>query len=427
MGRFDPFDFEVEYTKDRIPVYVRNLPWIENWMEVRVVLNYGSLDDPVGKEGLAHLIEHLVFQGTQRFPTNKGILLDAKRKIFFDSLGGNTSYNRIYFSGRMIRSNAVKGFEVFRDLIFFPIFREADLIEEKKVVLAEMWERYLNAANIQAQVMLRKDLYGDHPMARNADPVLGDEETISGISMEDVVDSHRNNFHSGNLFFLFSGDVSPEEAIKLVEKFSEDVPKGPSKIPRVKPDHWPEPPVLIREIATGEYWKADMPGRATTRISVKRMLPKNENPYLNDIIEDVYGRLLEEKFRHDLRSTYGVRVSVEGMMDYDFLDIWLEVNPSEYQNVRSFLKNAIAQFGTRRGDKKFFEEVRAHGLNRSLISDVPIGRILEIAMNEIINNGRIYTREETNQFRQNVSFADISEYVLRELSADKLYWWVLMP
>lgn len=124
MSRFDPFKFEVGYTHDGIPVYVRNLPWINDWMEVRVVLNYGSLDDPVGKEGLAHLIEHLAFQGTQRFPTNKDILFDAKRKIFFDSLSGNTSYDRTYFSGRITRSNSVKGFEVFRDLIFFPIFRE---------------------------------------------------------------------------------------------------------------------------------------------------------------------------------------------------------------------------------------------------------------------------------------------------------------
>lgn len=427
MSRFDPFKFEVGYTQDGIPVYVRKLPWIDNWMEVRVVLNYGSLDDPIGKEGLAHMIEHLVFQGTQRFPTNKDILVDAKRNIFFDSLGGNTFYDRTYFSGRMTQSNAAKGFEVFRDLIFFPMFREADLIGEKKVVLAEMWERYLNTANIQAQIMLRKDLYGDHPMARSADPVLGDEETIGAMSTEDVLISHRNNFHSGNLFFLFAGDVSLRQAIKLVEKFSEDAPKGSPKIRRVKPVHWPEPPVLIREISTGEYWKADMPGRTTTRISVKRMLPKNENPYLNDIIEDVYGRLLEEKFRHDLRSTYGVRVSVEGRTDYDFLDIWLEVNPAEYQKVRLFLESVITQFGNQRGDKHFFKEIQAHELNRSLISDVPIGRILEIAMNEILNNGRICTREETHKFRKNISFAEISEYVSRELSADKLYWWVLMP
>jgi len=157
------------------------------------------------------------------------------------------------------------------------------------------------------------------------------------------------------------------------------------------------------------------------------MLPKNENPYLIDIIEDVYGRLLEEKFRHELRFTYGVRVSVEERTDYDLLDIWLEVDPSEYQNVRSFLESAITQFGTQRGDKRFFEEVQAHELNRSLISEVTIGRILEIAMNEILNNGRICTTEETHQFRKNISFAEIAEYVARELSSDKLYWWVLMP
>ena len=81
MNKFDPFKFDVGFTKYGNPVYVKNVPWAEGWIDARIVITHGCIDDPIGKEGLAHLFEHMFFQGTKKFPTENS-LLDQTGKYF---------------------------------------------------------------------------------------------------------------------------------------------------------------------------------------------------------------------------------------------------------------------------------------------------------------------------------------------------------
>lgn len=426
MNRFDPFKFDVGFTKYGNPVYVKNVPWADGWIDAKIVITQGCIDDPIGKEGLAHLFEHMFFQGTKKFPT-ENILLDANRKIFFDSLHGCTFLEWTFFSGRFIRRNALRAVEMLRDMIFFPLLREVNLLEQKKVVLAEMWEKYLCQAYVDIRRVWRKDLYGSHSLGRSTDLTSGDEKTINAISLEDVLESHQCHFHLGKIFFLFGGDTNLQDAIKLAEEISRGAPKGEPGIPRIRLSHWPAPTLRLREISTQEYLRSEIPGRRNIRIEVHRMLPKNANPYINDLVGDIYARLLGDTFRHELHDTYGVKVSVNERTDHDLLCIWMETEPAEYDKVRALLEKSITQFGTGKKDEHLFRRVLKDEFNKSLISELAVGRILDIAMDEILNNGRICSRKETHQLKREITFREVADFIGRELSADKLYWFVLMP
>ena len=111
----------------------------------------------------------------------------------------------------------------------------------------------------------------------------------------------------------------------------------------------------------------------------------------------------------------------------DLLCIWMETEPAEYDKVRALLEKSITQFGTGEKDEASFQESFEGRIQKSLISEFIVGRILDIAMDEILNNGRIYSRKETHQLKREITFSEVADFIGRELSADKLYWFVLMP
>lgn len=426
MIKFDPFAFEAAFTKYGNPVYVKNLPWINGWAETRIVLAYGGLNDPIGKEGLAHLIEHMLFQGTSSFPNKEKIRL-AEKRIFFDNLGAETSFNWIVFKSRFVHSSAKKGFDFFRDLIFFPLLKEHDLAEEKRVVLSEMWRAYKLSANIETTKIFREDFFGNHPMGRSADPLYGNEETIENISPDDVATSHAKYFDLGRIFFLFVGDVRMRDAILLAERFSVDVPRKAYEIQRWRPSSWPAPSILRREISSQKFMRSTSPVRNSIQISARRMLPKNANPFLNALISNIYGSLLNEKFRHEMKATYTVNVSLEKRMDHDYLDISLESDPHDSVKMQALLQESITKFGSSKKDALFFKKTHAMLLKRSALYEYSAEDIIKSSMKDIFFDGKIFTLEEFLQLKRGITFQEVAEYVARELSSDKLYWWILTP
>jgi predicted Zn-dependent peptidase len=427
MGKFDYFKFESGFTTFGIPVFVKQFPWCNDWCLVEAALKFGHWDIPEGKEGSAHLLEHLLFQGTRKYSTKEIIREQADRIVFLDTLDGSAGWERFSILGKLKHRHLERGFDVFRDLLFFPVLREADLVEEKRVVLAEMWENYICQANIESRRLMRKDFYGSHVMGRNADLAFGDEETVENISREDISELHKQYFHAGNLFFLFAGDISLKKAILLVEKFTTGIPFGPSRKVRSKPDSWLGPARQIRELSSREMMGGEFSGRAMVRISMFRMLPKNTNPYLNSVLVDIYHRLLDEKFRHEMQITYGVRVSLHERSDHDELEIWMEVDPEKYVSTRALMEEMVSQFGSHQGDERIFRETVSSGIKKSPIREFVSGNILNIATVDVINYGRIYSTKEMHQFKKKIAFQEIIDYVSKELSSDKLYWWVLTP
>src|SRR3989304_2745453 len=101
------------------------------YIEVRV--KAGSKYCPPGKEGLAHFLEHMVMNGSKKYP---GPLL-MHREI--DEIGGSinavTSKERVEYFVKVARDDLEKGLDVLLSLVSDPLLDEKELMGEKKIVL----------------------------------------------------------------------------------------------------------------------------------------------------------------------------------------------------------------------------------------------------------------------------------------------------
>lgn len=158
--------------------------------------------------GLSHLLEHLVFKGTEHYSGQ-----DLARKV--QERGGHwnayTSVNRtVYYIDGPADSWQIF-LNLLTELVFFPTFPEDELEREKGVVRREM-AMYADDPDSVAYQLLMQTLYLKHPRRW---PVLGEPAAFDCLTRQDVLDYHASRYVPNNVVLSIAGDVDAAEIFPI--------------------------------------------------------------------------------------------------------------------------------------------------------------------------------------------------------------------
>lgn len=170
--------------------------------------------------GISHLLEHLVFKGTESYSGQ-----DLARKV--QERGGHwnayTSVNRtVYYIDGPAESWQIF-LNLLTELVFAPTFPEGELEREKEVVRREM-AMYADDPDSVAYQLLMQTLYLKHPRRW---PVLGELETFDRLTREDILDYHSSRYVPNNVVLSIAGDVDAREILAHLELLVEDLKARP--------------------------------------------------------------------------------------------------------------------------------------------------------------------------------------------------------
>lgn len=170
--------------------------------------------------GLSHLLEHLVFKGTENYSGQ-----DLARKV--QERGGHwnayTSVNRtVYYIDGPAESWQIF-LNLLTELVFFPTFPEEDMEREKEVVRREM-AMYADDPDSVAYQLLMQTLYLKHPRRW---PVLGEPASFDALTRQDVLDYHGSRYVPNNVVLSIAGDVNAAEILSHLELLVEDLKSRP--------------------------------------------------------------------------------------------------------------------------------------------------------------------------------------------------------
>lgn len=207
---------------------------LDNGMQVVVVPNHrapavmqmvwykvGGADDPLGKSGIAHFLEHLMFKGTAAAPPG----------AFTASISRSGGRNNAFTTQDYTAFHET----VARDQLELVMRLEADrmtgLVLDDKVVLPErdvvLEERRMRIDNEPAALLaeqLRATLFLHHPY-RN--PNIGWETEIRGLGTADADAFYRKWYMPNNAILVIAGDVSAAEVRPLAEQYFGPIPSRP--------------------------------------------------------------------------------------------------------------------------------------------------------------------------------------------------------
>jgi predicted Zn-dependent peptidase len=197
-----------------------------------VWVRWGASHDPVEHMGASHLLEHMIFKGTER-RTAREIALGIEG--IGGSLDAYTSREHTACHARVLDEHLPIAVDILTDLIFRPLLLESDLEVERNVILEEIAGVEDTPEELVFDLHARS-LWGDHPYGN---PVLGTTETVRAISCEDLRGLWDCAYRPNVCIVAGAGNLEHEAFVELVARhFPHDV--GDGSIPDLQPP--PETP-----------------------------------------------------------------------------------------------------------------------------------------------------------------------------------------
>ncbi len=184
----------------------------------------GARHEEAQTNGLAHLFEHMVFKGAGGRSARQ--ISEAVENVG-GYLNAFTSRDQTAFQARLLGEHLDLGVELIGDMIRKPHFEPDDLAREKDVVLQELGEAR----------DLPDDIINDHfhstawPGQAFGRPVLGEEETIAAIGVDDLRGWTREHYRPQGMVLAAAGKVDIDQLIELAEARFGDMEPAPRPVP----------------------------------------------------------------------------------------------------------------------------------------------------------------------------------------------------
>lgn len=177
-----------------------------------IYVNAGSKYETDSNNGVTHFLEHLLFDGTKT-KSRTDITEGIKSKGGY--INAFTRKELTCYMVLMPKEFIEDGLDVQSDMLFNSIFPDTELAKERKIVIEEIKKDEDNI-DYQVEKFFDAEVYKGTSYAR---PVLGNENTISTISKEEIIKYYHTYYEPSNMIALVIGDFQTEEMKKLLEKY----------------------------------------------------------------------------------------------------------------------------------------------------------------------------------------------------------------
>ena len=273
----------------------------------------GAADDPVGKSGIAHFLEHLMFKGTQKHP--KGEFSEVVA-----GLGGQenafTSYDYTAYYQRVAKENLADVMALEADRMTGLVLEGPEVLSERDVVIEERKMRTDSDPGAQLQESLSATLYVHHPYGT---PVIGWGHEIEELSREDALTYYRRFYRPDNAILIVAGDVTSDEVKRLAEASYGKVQRPNDAAPARKRVR--EPEIKARRLVTLGDEKVEQPMSQRAYLVPSHATATDGEAYALEVLSQMLGGSQTSKLYRALVLDCGLAVSAGAWYWNDALDM----------------------------------------------------------------------------------------------------------
>jgi zinc protease len=196
----------------------------------------GSSYEPDGTTGVSHVLEHMMFKGTEKYPNGEF------NRIIAENGGKDNAFTgrdyTAYFQ-TLEKSRLAVSMELESDRMRGMLLDKDEFAKELKVVIEERRMRTEDKAESKTYEKFNEAAFPGHPYGR---PVIGWMRDLKGLEVDDLHKWYKRYYSPANAILVVVGDVEPAEVIALAKKYY-----GPIKSTKVEP---PEQHKVAKQSAT---------------------------------------------------------------------------------------------------------------------------------------------------------------------------------
>jgi len=271
--------------------YIRANSKPEKRAELRLVVKAGSVLEEDDQQGLAHLIEHMAFNGTAHFPKQELVqFLESLGMRFGADINASTSFDETIFTLQVPTDKPEtmdRSLLILEDWAHNVTFDPATIDKERGVVMEE-W-RLRRGAGARAldklfPILLKGSRYADRIP-------IGKTEVIQGAKPERLKQFYTDWYRPDLMAVVAVGDFDTREIEKLIKAHFASIPKPAAPKPRPAfdvPDH----PGTLYAITTDKE-------TTSTSVEIENLLPSRKQGtigvYRQEIVDQLFGDLLSTR------------------------------------------------------------------------------------------------------------------------------------
>src|SRR5687767_4510504 len=204
-----------------ITYYIKANPKPENRAELRMAIKAGSIQEDPDQLGIAHLVEHMAFNGSRNFSKNELVnYLESVGSRFGPDLNAYTSFDETVYMLQVRTDEADhlnKGMLILRDWADGISFEGDEIDKERGVVISE-WRSGLSAEQRMRQEYLPVMYYKSRYAERLP---IGDPELLKTVSYDAVRRFYKDWYRPDLMAILVVGNINPDSIeAKIKEQFS---------------------------------------------------------------------------------------------------------------------------------------------------------------------------------------------------------------
>jgi predicted Zn-dependent peptidase len=270
----------------------------------QLTVNFGTANEQLGEEGLAHFLEHCLCTGGSRLYTPSDA--DDVRASFGYS-NAFTNIDKTTFVANLLPEDIKNWIKFISDHMFNPKFDSKRVDQERERVIREISDKKSNP-DYARDLEFRKLFYRNHPVTLN---VLGESGVINSVTVEGVSQFHSRGYSPNNMELILVGAL-PEDISQLVrECFGEAQPGGSTRI-----DFPFQVPLIGKHkltYAAPERINQDNPNESSAYVSVVSSAPleRTDDSYTFSLLSRILGRGMDSNLFQRLSLERGLAYSLQ--------------------------------------------------------------------------------------------------------------------
>ena len=186
-------------------------------VSMEILYHVGSKNEKTGEKGLAHLIEHMLFKGTQKLSETDVAAITHKISGMTNAF---TTQDFTAYVFSMPSGNWRDGLVIFADCMQNARFDEQMLNSELKAVIQELKMRKDNYSLTLMESVISSSFH-DHPYHY---PIIGFKQDLWNLKRDTLYNFYKKHYIPNNATLVVVGDVNPEEVFQEVETLFGAIP-----------------------------------------------------------------------------------------------------------------------------------------------------------------------------------------------------------
>jgi len=304
--------------------------------EILIYIGVGSRHENPRKAGASHFLEHMLFKGTQEYPT--GLALERAFEAIGGSANAATDCETTCFHSRIHPDHIDRGIAIFASMMQRPLFKDMEL--ERRVILEEAMGdlnesgRQINSDNIIAGL-----LFPGHPLGQ---PTVGNRSAISRLTLGQLQRHHVTYYTPHNTVLAVAGPVEHRQVVAASQQhfgnWQGDI------APR--PKEWTDFSGTDRPLR----WVRDAGSQISVQLAF--LLPGRDSEHAVNLraLRRLLGwggmSRLMLRLREELGLTYAVDASLALYADAGVMAIDLAVSPENLQQATMAILDILTELHT---------------------------------------------------------------------------------